>query len=252
MKKREDVIFLFDVDGTLSPSRRTAPSKSIHMLNELRKRVYVAFVGGSDLSKQEEQIGPELLDIFDYGFPENGTLFYKGRERVSAASIITFLGEDNYKILINKVLRILSESDCPIKRGTFVELRQALINVSPIGRTCTQEERDKFNEFDKKSNLRKNICEQLKDTCDKMNMQTSIGGQISIDIFPKGWDKTYCLQHIKQDKIFFFGDMTMEGGNDYEIFTHPKVKGSTVKGPDDTFEKVNEKLRELGIAEIKF
>lgn len=252
MKKREDVMFLFDVDGTLSPSRDVAPPRSIHMLKELRKRVYIAFVGGSDLSKQEEQIGSELLDIFDYGFPENGTLFYKGRECVSAASVITFLGEDNYKVLVNRILKILSESDCPIKRGVFVELRQSLINISPIGRSCTREERNKFNEFDKKANLRKSICEQLKDVCDRMGIQTSIGGQISIDIFPKGWDKTYCLQHIKQDSIFFFGDMTMEGGNDYEIFNHPSVKGVTVKGPDDTFEKVNEKLRELGIEEIKF
>ena len=41
----------------------------------------------------------------------------------------------------------------------------------------------------------------------------SIGGQISIDVFPKGWDKTYCLQFVKDsyDRILFFGDKTMKG-----------------------------------------
>jgi phosphomannomutase len=37
----------------------------------------------------------------------------------------------------------------------------------------------------------------------------SIGGQISFDVFPIGWDKTYCLQFLNDfDNIFFFGDKT--------------------------------------------
>ena len=40
----------------------------------------------------------------------------------------------------------------------------------------------------------------------------SIGGQISIDIFPAGWDKTYCLRYLtpRYQKIHFFGDKTMQ------------------------------------------
>ena len=40
-------------------------------------------------------------------------------------------------------------------------------------------------------------------------LQLSIGGQISFDVFPKGWDKTYCLKHVENDgykEIHFFGD----------------------------------------------
>ena len=60
----------------------------------------------------------------------------------------------------------------------------------------------------------------------RFGLTFSIGGQISFDVFPNGWDKTYCLQHIeacKFDEVHFFGDKTYEGGNDYEIFHH-KVK----------------------------
>ena len=36
------------------------------------------------------------------------------------------------------------------------------------------------------------------------------GGQISFDVFPEGWDKRYCLQHVQQfDTVHFFGDKTM-------------------------------------------
>ena len=36
-----------------------------------------------------------------------------------------------------------------MKRGTFVEFRKGMLNVSPIGRNCSQEERDEFERFDK-------------------------------------------------------------------------------------------------------
>lgn len=29
-----------------------------------------------------------------------------------------------------------------------------------------------------------------------LGLTYSIGGQISFDVFPKGWDKTYCLQYV--------------------------------------------------------
>lgn len=62
--------------------------------------------------------------------------------------------------------------------------------------------------------------------------------QISFDVFPEGWDKTYCLKHVTQyssfREIHFFGDKTYEGGNDYEIFNSPSVIGHTVTNWQDT------------------
>lgn len=43
-------------------------------------------------------------------------------------------------------------------------------------------------------------------------LQFAIGGQISLDIFPVGWNKTYCLQFLEKefDTMHFFGDKTAE------------------------------------------
>jgi len=65
----------------------------------------------------------------------------------------------------------------------------------------------------------------------------SIGGQISFDVFPNGWDKTYALRHVENEgfeEIHFFGDKTFKGGNDYEIFSDPRTVGHTVTSPADT------------------
>ena len=77
----------------------------------------------------------------------------------------------------------------------------------------------------------------------------SIGGQISFDIFPTGWDKTYCLRHLEAEKeisgieyktIHFFGDKTAKGGNDYEIYEDPRTTGHAVTGPDHTMRLLRE------------
>ena len=78
----------------------------------------------------------------------------------------------------------------------------------------------------------------------------SIGGQISFDVFPTGWDKTFCLTHLENEAkkpggihyttVHFFGDKTSKGGNDYEIYTDPRTIGHSVHGPDDTMQQLKE------------
>ena len=71
-------------------------------------------------------------------------------------------------------------------------------------------------------------------------MTFSIRDQISIDIFPKGWDKTYCLQFIENiyNKIYLFGDRTQPGGSDHEIFIDSRIIGATVESLKDTINYV--------------
>jgi len=55
----------------------------------------------------------------------------------ASRSIKEELGEEKLKKFINFCLRYMSEIDIPIKRGTFIEYRTGMINVSPIGRNCS-------------------------------------------------------------------------------------------------------------------
>ena len=113
-----------------------------------------------------------------------------------------------------------------------------MINLCPVGRSCTLEEREEFFEYDNKENIRGKMVKYLENELSELNLQYSIGGQISIDVFPIGWDKTYCLQFVKDiyDEIYFFGDRTMPGGNDYEIFNHKLTIGYAVTNPSDTMD----------------
>lgn len=128
-----------------------------------------------------------------------------------------------------------------------------MINVSPVGRNASKKERDEFEKWDKENGCRKRLVEVLRKEFPHLGLTYSIGGQISFDVFPQGWDKTYCLQHIEAEAdtskdlsgiryqtIHFFGDKSFEGGNDYEIYTDPRTTGHAVKGPEDTMKILRE------------
>ncbi|WRT63923.1 uncharacterized protein IL334_000850 [Kwoniella shivajii] len=240
-RKHPKTICMFDVDGTLSLARQEASPAMFATLQKLREYTAVAFVGGSDLSKILEQV--RSLNLFDYGFAENGLTAYKLEQPLASASFIKHVGEEEYKKLVNWILRYLSEVDVPIKRGTFIEFRNGMINVSPIGRNASIQERLDFQEFDNEHHIRADMVTRLEEEFLHLGLNFAIGGQISFDIFPKGWDKTYSLTHVEKDgydTIHFFGDKTYKGGNDYEIFSDPRVIGHTVTSPEDTMRQLDE------------
>lgn len=68
--------------------------------------------------------------------------------------------------------------------GTFVEFRMGMINVSPIGRNCSQEERDDFEKYDHIHNVRKTFVEALKKEFADYNLTFSIGGQVRTSFYP--------------------------------------------------------------------
>lgn len=141
----------------------------------------------------------------------------------------------------------MSDITLPVKRGNFVEFRNGMINLSPIGRSCSLEERKQFVLFDQEHAIRSKFVDALKEKFSSYGLEFAIGGQISIDVFPTGWDKTFCLQYIEKDfdVIHFFGDKTAPGGNDHEIFADARTIGHTVTGPEDTRIQIEEVLATL-------
>jgi phosphomannomutase len=70
-------LVLFDVDGTLTAPRQEATEETRSFLQLLKEKVVVGIVGGSDLPKQQEQMGKSVVTDVDYSFSENGLVAYK-------------------------------------------------------------------------------------------------------------------------------------------------------------------------------
>jgi phosphomannomutase len=98
-----------------------------------------------------------------------------------------------------------------------------MINVSPIGRNASSDERNEYEKYDKEHKIREQFIEEIHKRFPDIGLTYSIGtifhrrltsgGQISFDCFPTGWDKTYCLRHVEKEgytTIHFFGDKTFK------------------------------------------
>jgi phosphomannomutase len=136
---------LFDVDQTLTPARKTIQQSMLDTLDKcIEKGIAIGIVSGSDLHKVKEQVGEGLINKSLYTFSENGLYSLKNGAFFSQKSVKDYLGEDRLKKLINFCLHYIADLDIPIKRGTFIEYRTGMLNISPIGRNCSREERDEF------------------------------------------------------------------------------------------------------------
>ncbi|CAI2379465.1 unnamed protein product [Moneuplotes crassus] len=237
------IIAVFDVDGTLTPARKAMEQNMVETIEKVKEAgISVAVVSGSDYKKIAEQIGEDFINQMEHSFFENGCVYLQSGKEHTSTSIRDELGEEKIKKIVNFVLRYVADLDIPIKRGTFVEYRTGLLNVSPIGRNCSYDERTDFFEYDKEQKIRPAMVEAMKEEFKDFNLTFSIGGQISIDVFPNGWDKRFCLKYLTDhyDEIHFFGDRTEKGGNDHEIYEDERTIGHSVTDPEDCIKQLTE------------
>jgi phosphomannomutase len=210
-------------------------------LKKLSKRYTIGIVSSSNYERICNQI--KDLTIFRFLFCENGTVVYDNCKLIHQVKFSEYVGEDNFKKLINFILVYLSQLDIPIKRGNFIDCRNGLLSICPIGRSCSISERMKFIEYEEKECCRKKFIEYLNKNFTDYDIDCTIGGKISFEVFPKGWDKTYCLRFLKNFNVIFYGDRVCEYGNDLSIYNAVRVKYN-VESPEDTLKIVKSYLIE--------
>ena len=109
------IIALFDVDGTLTIPRGEVEENMMEVLKTLRKKITVGIVGGSDLPKQQEQLGDGIVDEVVWNFSQNGLVAYNNGNLLESNSVSKHLGEDTIKRIVNWVMKYLADLDLPIK-----------------------------------------------------------------------------------------------------------------------------------------
>ena len=217
-----DRIFIFDVDGTLTPSRLPMTKEFQEFFKQWIKKNKFYLVTGSDLPKLQEQMC--MYDIEAEGiFTCCGNQFWLPNPSVPIQSA-DLIYDNKFKVprKLNKLLgTILSNSIYPHRYGNHIEDRGSMVNFSIVGRDCNQEQREEYYKWDKEKGERKIIAQAVKEKFP--DLDAVIGGQISIDIYPKGNDKSQVLNIIEQERLvppneyIFIGDGIENGGNDYPL-----------------------------------
>jgi len=223
---------VFDMDGTLTKARRPISGDVAEALRQVKPSYKLHIVTGSDVHKVEEQLSvPLMLELFENVCCCNGTAVYHTNldpdvedaplqpMLIHKANLLDHYSQADMNHLTAELLKVAANTHTKYKTGTFVEWRGSQINFSIIGRNCSLEQREDYVEWDKNSNERERVVENLQAQFKGWGLSFSVGGQISIDITRQGWDKSYALNHIDTPAkdCIFFGDRIHPGGNDLEI-----------------------------------
>jgi len=208
-----DRIFIFDIDGTLTPSRLRMTEEFAKFFDKWSEKNKYYLVTGSDLDKTKEQLPIAYVDRAEAIFTCCGNQMWRDDELIYNNKFTP--PKDLIEYLERKVLK----SEYPNRCGNHIEDRGSMVNFSVVGRDCTQEQREDYFEWDKRMGERNIMCMEIKGTYP--GIDAVVGGQISIDIYPKGNDKSQVLEHIEKrhetGEIIFIGDGIENGGNDYPL-----------------------------------
>lgn len=237
-------IVLFDMDGTLTEPRKSFDRSLINSLIFLSNKCHIGIVTGSDFNYIKQQLeyllNSATLRPKLHLLPCNGTKYYppapllsSNFEIQSEADMKKEVGEDNFKQMMVSLIELQSELDFRnfSLTGHFISYRGSTVNFCPIGRNAGDKERKEFVDYDLKSSpsYREKIIHKMKEKFKSKNidhlLEIKLGGSTSFDIYPIGWNKTFCLQHFPDWEVWFVGDKCKEGGNDKELYDALKKSG---------------------------
>jgi len=202
--------FIFDVDGTITPSRQKINEDFAVFFTEFCAENDVYLVTGSDREKTIEQIGEEIYSLSKRVYNCSGNDVWEGSKHIRT-------NEWHLPELPTQFLtQCMTESEFVLRTGLHFEHRPGMCNFSIVGRNATLGERKLYVEHDVRINERNRIARAFETMFP--DIQAKVGGETGIDIFPRGSDKSQILRDFNpKDELHFFGDAMHPEGNDYPL-----------------------------------
>ena len=232
-------LIVFDLDGTLAPSKSSLAPQTAALLHDLLGVVNVAVISGGAWTQFEKQLLTDLpqgslltnLSLL----PTCGTKFfqYKGKWTELYSEDLT---GDQRKKIIYSLNKAVGESGFHAEKvwGKVIEDRGSQVTFSALGQQAPLAEKGKWDpDFAK----RKKITAILKSLIPEFSVR--MGGATSIDVTKPGIDKAYGIGklkdilHVSLQEMIYVGDALFPGGNDYPA-EQAGVVSIPVKGPEDT------------------
>jgi len=229
--------FIFDVDGTLTPSRSKIDESFATFFFDFCTMNKVYLVTGSDKPKTIEQVGEKIYNRCKRVYNCSGCDVWEGTTLVRASDWT--LPDLARTFLINCEY----ESDFSLRTGNHIEERSGMVNFSVVGRNADAEQRAAYVAFEEQNGERRKIADAFNTMFP--DLQATVGGETGIDIAPKGADKSQILKEFDgEDNLHFFGDAIFPGGNDWSIANAivDQNRGTFYKVTDwkETWEILNE------------
>jgi HAD superfamily hydrolase (TIGR01484 family) len=244
-------LIVFDLDGTLAPSKSPLDSECSALLHDLLAIVKVAVISGGAWPQFEKQLLSNLphddrlmnLSLL----PTCGTKFFQ-----FAGAWTELYSEDLTMEEKRKIVSSLSEAvtmaGISVERtwGEAVEDRGSQITYSALGQQAPLEEKSKWDsDFAKRKKI-KAILDAL-----IPEFSVRMGGATSIDVTKPGIDKAYGIRKLRDilgislREMIYIGDALFARKNDYPA-EQAGVISIPVRGPNETKQVIETIIACLG------
>jgi phosphomannomutase len=257
-KYRKKDLIVFDLDGTLTPSKSNLESDVSDVLAALLAKKKIAVIGGGTYRQFKKQFiaefrCPPALFKNLFLFPTTATAFYRyhhGWRRVYAF----MLSRNESREVREAFADVLREIHYvpPLKTyGKVIENRGSQVTFSALGQDVVAvlgKRGLRLKEEWKRKNtpLKFRIAKLVQGRLPKLEVRAS--AYTSIDVTKKGIDKAYGIRQIEKTlripvkKMLFIGDGLYRGGNDAAA-KRTGVDCIAVRGPADTIKVIKDILK---------
>jgi len=232
-------LIVFDLDGTLAPSKSSLDPQTAGLLRDLLDIIKVAVISGGAWTQFEMQLLTDLpknsllanLSLL----PTCGTKFFQYNGTWEELYSEDLTAAEKRKIR-DSLDRAAGEAGYRAKKvwGEVIEDRGSQVTYSALGQQAPLAEKE---EWDPDFAKRKKITAILETLIPEFSIR--IGGATSIYVTKPGIDKAYGIGklrdtlHLSFKEMIYIGDALFPGGNDYPA-EEAGVVSIPVKGPDDT------------------
>jgi HAD superfamily hydrolase (TIGR01484 family) len=232
-------LIVFDLDGTLAPSKSSLGEETAALLHDLLGLVKVAVISGGAWPQFQKQLLSDIPHDASLAnlslLPTCGTKFFQYAQDWKQVYSEDLTAEQREKI-IDSLKKAAEEAGFRAEKvwGEVIEDRGSQITFSALGQQAPLEEKERWDaDFSK----RKKIAAILETLIPEFSIR--MGGATSIDVTKPGIDKAYGIGklrdilHISLKEMVFIGDALFPGGNDYPV-EQAGVVSISVRGPADT------------------
>lgn len=233
-------LIIFDLDGTLAPSKSAIDAEMSELLTALISHVKVAVISGGGYGQFEKQFLSNLPRAAEHYsnlvlLPTSGARFWLWRGNWHEEYAEHLTTKEKTKILgaLKDALKASQYVPPATVYGEIIEDRGSQITFSALGQSAPV---DVKKDWDPDFKKREKIAAILRPKLPEFDVR--LGGSTSIDVTRRGVNKAYGIHRLQQyfnlkpEDITFVGDALFYGGNDYPARS-TGVDCIQVKGPED-------------------
>lgn len=242
-KYKKVKLVVFDLDGTLTPSKDSMDAEMALLIKKLLEKKQVAVIGGGKYEQFQKQFLTKLQTSKKilknlFLFPTTAASFYRYIDGNWQKVYVEKLTNEEKKKIYGAFKKTFEELNYSHPRkiyGKLIEDRDTQITFSALGQRAPLQlkERWKKKHTPDKLKIAQILQKHLPDS------EVRVAGYTSIDVTRKGIDKEYGIKQIKKHlgipfgEMLFIGDALSPGGNNYPVI-RTGVLCLEVKGPNDT------------------